>query len=575
MRLYSFGIQNFRSIIDTGEIKISENDNITIFAGQNESGKTSILEALDFFENGPKEDFEDQQRRLGSFPEVKCKFFLNDSELKQIEDIAGKEVSGHIKKNRVTYKRGNTDSDNFTSITFVYDPLLKDLCNAQVTSNAEGNQIPYTIEQLTELVKPLRPKMIFYSSFGESILPPKITNAQLGSNQAVTDFEKVFNVNFKSLLSNNDRSRTQKFEDLNTRASENLNEYWKQKIDETSQYKYKVDAIPQMAQPEESYVTFYIDRGDNHPLSIGQKSTGFRWFSSFNLRLRAHQASYSEPGKFILLIDEPGQGLHEEAQKNVMRVLNEMSSSGWQILYSTHLPQLLGGEDADLSRIKLVIPSLQEGTKIKNIPQATTEQGFMDALSPLRTAIGQITLDINSFLNGKKTVIVEGITDYYYFKAFLLLLGKHDSFAFIPPVGVNQTPNIYSILLGWGISPLIIVDGDRQGQTEFNKIKKGFFENSEEKTKEVVYINAGCDGIEDTFGDDDFKLFAEEILSETEIQSTEKNSIKSRPKKELIGRTFFDKVKNGSISIASLADATKSKIEAVFAFIEAERQNEI
>ena len=44
MRLYSFRVQNFKSIIDTGEVKLPLDDNVTILAGQNESGKSSILD---------------------------------------------------------------------------------------------------------------------------------------------------------------------------------------------------------------------------------------------------------------------------------------------------------------------------------------------------------------------------------------------------------------------------------------------------------------------------------------------------------------------------------------------------
>lgn len=52
MRLYSFQIKGFKSVIDTGECKISDVDNIVVLAGQNEAGKTTVLEALDFFKNG-------------------------------------------------------------------------------------------------------------------------------------------------------------------------------------------------------------------------------------------------------------------------------------------------------------------------------------------------------------------------------------------------------------------------------------------------------------------------------------------------------------------------------------------
>ena len=51
MKLIGFRIQNFRSIIDTGWTYLSP-DNITGLIGQNESGKTSMLEALNSFFSG-------------------------------------------------------------------------------------------------------------------------------------------------------------------------------------------------------------------------------------------------------------------------------------------------------------------------------------------------------------------------------------------------------------------------------------------------------------------------------------------------------------------------------------------
>lgn len=46
MKLQRFLIQYYKSIINSGVCYISEFDNITILAGQNESLKSSILEAL-------------------------------------------------------------------------------------------------------------------------------------------------------------------------------------------------------------------------------------------------------------------------------------------------------------------------------------------------------------------------------------------------------------------------------------------------------------------------------------------------------------------------------------------------
>ena len=51
MILKSFRIKNYRSIVDTGWNNLSP-DNVTALIGQNESGKTSVLEALRSFYDG-------------------------------------------------------------------------------------------------------------------------------------------------------------------------------------------------------------------------------------------------------------------------------------------------------------------------------------------------------------------------------------------------------------------------------------------------------------------------------------------------------------------------------------------
>ncbi len=52
MRIKKFRIKNYKSIIDSGDCYMD--DFVTILAGKNESGKTSILEALEDF-NDEKE----------------------------------------------------------------------------------------------------------------------------------------------------------------------------------------------------------------------------------------------------------------------------------------------------------------------------------------------------------------------------------------------------------------------------------------------------------------------------------------------------------------------------------------
>lgn len=84
MHLIGFRIQNFRSIIDTRWQQLAH-DNITSLIGQNESGKTSILEGLKAFHDGQL--IEDMLRSDLSLPRVSCQFKLSMKILESTIDM--------------------------------------------------------------------------------------------------------------------------------------------------------------------------------------------------------------------------------------------------------------------------------------------------------------------------------------------------------------------------------------------------------------------------------------------------------------------------------------------------------
>ena len=89
MKLTAFRIRNFRSIVDTGWQNLSP-DNITCLIGQNESGKTSVLEALKVFHSGVIS--EDVLRSDLSLPEVSCRFNIPEGWLLKNTNNPGAEL---------------------------------------------------------------------------------------------------------------------------------------------------------------------------------------------------------------------------------------------------------------------------------------------------------------------------------------------------------------------------------------------------------------------------------------------------------------------------------------------------
>ncbi|WP_310390985.1 AAA family ATPase [Hymenobacter sp.] len=76
MKLLAFRIQNFKSIIDSGWCNVSK-DGVTCLIGQNESGKSSVLEALNSY--GLYEIEADFVRSDGTTPVVSCSFEVEEN----------------------------------------------------------------------------------------------------------------------------------------------------------------------------------------------------------------------------------------------------------------------------------------------------------------------------------------------------------------------------------------------------------------------------------------------------------------------------------------------------------------
>ncbi|HDR68304.1 MAG TPA: hypothetical protein ENN61_04555, partial [Bacteroidaceae bacterium] len=99
MKLTAFRIKNFRSIVDTGWQTLSH-DNITSLIGQNESGKTSILEAIKAFHDGTI--VEDMLRSDLSLPEVSCSFSFSYPDLEH--HIDSSKIDPKIRKEIANFK---------------------------------------------------------------------------------------------------------------------------------------------------------------------------------------------------------------------------------------------------------------------------------------------------------------------------------------------------------------------------------------------------------------------------------------------------------------------------------------
>lgn len=118
MKLMAFRVQNYRSIIDTDWQRLSS-DNLTTIVGQNESGKSALLDALLAFYIPNIED--DSLRNDGSFPVVSCRFKTTKAEIKEIigENDPPKGIYAILEKSNyeIDAVRSWTSLENDTTLT--------------------------------------------------------------------------------------------------------------------------------------------------------------------------------------------------------------------------------------------------------------------------------------------------------------------------------------------------------------------------------------------------------------------------------------------------------------------------
>lgn len=230
----------------------------------------------------------------------------------------------------------------------------------------------------------------------------------------------------------------------------------------------------------EDLVLRVSDQHNEFPVPFEERSHGLQWFFSFYLVFlvesrKAHKGA-------ILLLDEPGLHLHPTLQAKLIALFERISAAN-QLIYSTHLPFLVDGNHLERVRtVHLAGPEPQK-TMISNDVRPT---GDRDTLFPLQAAVGY-SIAQTLFL-GKRSVIVEGITDYWIIKALSDCLSTkaepalHQDTVLIPAGGTSRLMPLASIMLastGVGEGHLmVLLDSDKEGDQAANRLNEVFSDES-------------------------------------------------------------------------------------------------
>lgn len=582
MELKKFRINNYKSIIDSGDCYL--NDTITVLAGKNESGKTSILEALEDFDTD--KDIRESAKPIKTLqakPEISITFQFDKSTIKEALKEAGsdKKATGDIEIEIIKtfpniYSFGSTTLKNELFNDAEIDKAQKEIQNHWRKVKKLHSQYPQLGGDVFDFIfTDLANTKAVFTNFKNAVTPniPQIDEKERENFSTLLNATEAKIQNLESLFSNNGKLLEAlkhwipnfilftSFEDIFPNkipfAELETNEWIKdlsvisdldvamiKNSTDRDKHKHKKDINLTLNKDYEKFWTqdvssrlsidwdsqhlyFWIEE-DGYPYEPSLRSKGRQWHLAFYIKVTA-RAKEDVPN--IILIDEPGLFLHATAQANILSKLEDSAKTA-QLIFATHSPYLL--EADKLNRIRLVHRTKKTGTRIENKVHALADK---ETLTPILTAIG---LELNSgvaSLDKVNNVVVEGPSDLFYLNAFKKLL-KKESVNFIFGGGSGNMPFVGTILHGWGGRVVYLYDND-QGKKDGEKNLKDHWL----VTKDLILSVLDTHGsIEDIFSPENFREFVLGDKAKTYSESNSEYVKKNKNDKVLLAKKFLEKI---------------------------------
>ena len=543
MKYTKFIIKNYKGIPDI-ELDLTKKPKTNIFTlvGLNESGKTTLLEAIYLFKNEiSKEDAhtlipKSQQYSFDGTVSVKAELELNDTDLQEIIDYLKNNYSFELQNPSKIIQR--TLKYHFKNSAPDENKWRESLWNHSFAGKPKrGRKIKKLIKwdrkvwkEVIELIKEKTiPRILYYPNFLFEF-PEKIYLEEYeGEGKEQEEYRKILQDILSSIdnkltveghilerMRNRDKgSHKQALEALLSKMSAKLNEEILKKWDTVFKGTQPKE-MDMSAGTESNFIELKIKQGSEN-YSINDRSLGFRWFFSFLIFTAFRKSRIEDPGETLFLLDEPASNLHQSSQKKLLDSLENIVSD-CKLIYSTHShhlinPKWLAGTYIVKNKAinyNEVEDSISKETNIT----ATLYKNFVaqypkedDHFKPILDALDWTPSHLEIAL---PIIFTEGKTDYYIFKYMMsVICEKKYNLNFYPGAGVDKYEDPFRLYLAWNKYFVALFDSDTAGL----------------KAKEQYIKKIGCDITDKIFTLEDINPNWKDRTTESLFSEDEKNAI--------------------------------------------------
>lgn len=537
-------VRDYKSVADSGDVRLDES--VTCLVGKNESGKTAFLEPMYRLKPVPtghpgtfsplrdyprarylRERDEAEEKRP-----IEITFELDDDDREVIEDELGERV---LRADEITVwrKYDNTyvisvDVDENAAMKKLLadadlDPKLSEGCSTVAELREKLNTLEDPGEGVEALLEEIReldvhedaqrillsriPRLLYFNEY--SVLPGRVSVPLLqtrdeedldSGERTALALLRLAGVETEDFAEEDYEARKAALEAASNQITAEVFEYWSQNKDLLVELDLDFKSPPAAHGEAPPFLDIRI-RNLRHQvtLNFGERSRGFVWFFSFLVAFSEYRDS-DEP--LVLLLDEPGLGLHAAAQADLLRYIEERLAPEHQVVFTTHSPFMV--DPTKLDRVRMVEDVDGQGTKVSEDVLGTNR----DTVFPLQAALGYELAQ--TLFVGPDNLVVEGPADYLYLTIMSGHLKAHgrtgldDRWTIVPVGGLDKIPTFIA-LLGAQLNVAVVMDGSAGGSQKINDlVQRGVID-----AKNLIALNTVTGGkeadIEDLF-DEGFYL---------------------------------------------------------------------
>ena len=557
MKFTKFRIKNYKGVNDTTITLHGNKGSIYTLVGLNESGKTTLLEAINRFRHDIDGIHAIAQQSISTEPiealvPKKKKDNFNDiisiaatvtmerQEILEIADYCKKTHDFQIEIDRfpleftVTRRYTFESSEHTAAVTtWNLSPIVKKRRGRKyqkIGSNTEEWRI--IVREIGELF----PRIVYFPTFLFNF-PEKIKISQGDSEIEGNEYFKgmiddalaslddpldlqihivdrvlkkdpdnPFSLFFPIWMRSDERERvTSALRKLSQKISQEVFGRWKDVLGSDIGQKELVIEHVVEAGPSDSrevFLTFKVKDGYSE-FKVAERSLGFRWFFCFLLFTRFFRGN--ESGESIFLFDEPASNLHSKAQSKLLDSLTDIAAAKNDIIYSTHSHHLINPlwlettyivTNGEPTESLLIDPDFGvEDTDIQAQLYRTFVGNNAEKGHYFQPILDRLQVSPSLLETTREGVFTEGKSDFYILNWYKKHHAGASTLDFVPVGGATNAAALMSLYLGLVVNFILLLDSDAKG----NQAKLKYIRDlpiTEQKIIQIGDVFEGKKGIE-------------------------------------------------------------------------------